>query len=110
VNGNLVRIWVEDNGVGIDPSQHERLFKMFERLNPKDGYEGTGIGLAIVRKAVDKMGGNVGVESDGKSGSQFWIELPNPSPTPWVFRWRSEGLWGGRIDRPKDAGGRWPFL
>jgi signal transduction histidine kinase len=76
--GALVRIWIEDNGVGIDPGQHERIFKMFERLNPKAGYEGTGIGLAIVRKAVEKMGGNVGVESDGKSGSKFWIELPSP--------------------------------
>jgi signal transduction histidine kinase len=80
VNGKLVRIWIEDNGVGIDPAQHERIFKMFERLNPKAGYDGTGIGLAIVRKAVEKMGGNVGLKSDGKSGSQFWIELLNPAP------------------------------
>lgn len=82
INGKLARIWIEDNGVGIDPAQHQRIFRMFERLNPKAGYEGTGIGLAIVRKAVEKMGGNVGVESDGKSGSQFWIELPNPTPMP----------------------------
>jgi signal transduction histidine kinase len=79
VNGKVVRIWIEDNGVGIDPAQHERIFKIFERLNPKAGYEGTGIGLAIVRKAVEKMGGNVGVESDGKCGSKFWIELPTPT-------------------------------
>jgi signal transduction histidine kinase len=80
VNCKLVRIWIEDNGVGIDPEQHERIFKMFERLNPKAGYDGTGIGLAIVRKAVEKMGGNVGLKSDGECGSQFWIELPNPTP------------------------------
>jgi signal transduction histidine kinase len=79
-NGKRVRIWIEDNGVGIDPAQHERIFKMFERLNPKAGYDGTGIGLAIVRKAVEKMGGDVGLKSDGKCGSQFWIELPNPTP------------------------------
>ena len=58
------------------------LFKMFERLNPKAGYEGTGIGLAIVRKAVEKMGGTVGLTSDGKSGTQFWIELANATSTP----------------------------
>jgi len=81
-NGGLVRIWIEDNGVGIDPSQHERIFKMFERLNPKAGYDGTGIGLAIVRKAVEKMGGNVGLRSDGKNGSQFWLELPNAISIP----------------------------
>lgn len=81
-NGPLVRLWIEDNGVGIDPAQHERIFKMFERLNPKAGYEGTGIGLAIVRKAVEKMGGKIGLMSDGKFGSRFWIELHNADPTP----------------------------
>ena len=81
VNGGLVRIWIEDNGVGIKPAQHERIFKMFERLDPKAGYDGTGIGLAIVRKAVEKMGGKAGLMSDGLSGSQFWIELPKANAT-----------------------------
>jgi len=48
---------------------------MFERVHPEGSYEGTGVGLAIVRKAVERMGGKVGVESDGISGSRFWIEL-----------------------------------
>lgn len=82
LNGGTVCIWIEDNGVGIDPAQHGRIFNMFERLNPKAGYEGTGIGLAIVRKAVEKMGGKTGLKSDGKSGSQFWIELPRADATP----------------------------
>lgn len=82
VKGALVRIWIEDNGVGIDPAHHERIFKMFERLNPTAGYDGTGIGLAIVRKAVEKMGGTIGLNSDGKSGTQFWIELPGATGAP----------------------------
>jgi signal transduction histidine kinase len=71
-----VRLWIEDNGIGIKPEHQSRLFGMFERVHPEKNYEGTGIGLAIVRKAVERMNGAVGVESDGVSGSRFWIELP----------------------------------
>lgn len=70
-----VRLWIQDNGIGIDPAAQGRLFRPFERIHPQGLYEGTGIGLAIVRKAVERMGGQVGVESDGKNGSRFWIEL-----------------------------------
>jgi signal transduction histidine kinase len=70
------RLWIEDNGIGIKPEHQSRLFGMFERIHPERDYEGTGIGLAIVRKAVERMNGAVGVESDGISGSRFWIELP----------------------------------
>jgi signal transduction histidine kinase len=76
--GRFGRIYVADNGVGISPADQARLFRMFERLHPKKYYEGNGIGLAIVRKAVEKMGGQVGVESDGRSGTRFWFELPLP--------------------------------
>ncbi|HEX4342281.1 MAG TPA: PAS domain S-box protein [Verrucomicrobiae bacterium] len=72
-----VRLWIKDNGIGIKPEYHSRLFGMFVRANHGDTYEGTGIGLAIVRKTVEKMGGTVGLESDGTSGSSFWIELPS---------------------------------
>jgi len=72
---NQVRLWVEDNGIGIMPAHQKRLFTMFERVHSNDSYEGTGVGLAIVRKAAERMGGKVGVESDGMSGSRFWIEL-----------------------------------
>jgi signal transduction histidine kinase len=75
-NNGHVRLWVEDNGIGIKPQYHNRLFGMFERVHQSKNYEGTGIGLAIVRKAVEKMGGQVGVKSDGVHGSSFWIELP----------------------------------
>ncbi len=71
-----IRLWIEDNGIGIDPLLQHRLFDIFERVHPDLGYEGTGVGLAIVRKAIMRMGGQVGVESDGTNGSRFWIELP----------------------------------
>jgi PAS domain S-box-containing protein len=73
--GRNIRIWFADNGIGIKPQHQARIFQMFERVHPGENYEGTGIGLTIVRKAVEKMGGRVGVESDGENGSRFWIEL-----------------------------------
>ena len=75
-DADVVRIWIEDNGIGIAPEYHERIFRMFERLHGVDAYPGTGIGLAIVRKGVERMGGRVGVESTGGNGSRFWMELP----------------------------------
>ena len=74
--GDRVRFWVEDNGIGIPPADQERMFRMFERLNVASQYPGTGIGLAIVRRAVERMGGTMGVESRPGEGSRFWIELP----------------------------------
>jgi len=74
--GDKVRLWLEDNGVGIHPQYQHRLFRMFERVHQDPRFDGTGIGLAIVRKAAERMGGSVGVESDGITGSSFWIELP----------------------------------
>jgi PAS domain S-box-containing protein len=74
--GDRLRLWVRDNGIGIRPEYRTRLFGLFERIHNGKQYEGTGIGLAIVRKSVERMGGKVGVESSGK-GSEFWIELPS---------------------------------
>jgi PAS domain S-box-containing protein len=74
--GQQLRLYIRDNGIGIKPRDQERIFKMFERVNPTRSYEGSGIGLAIVRKAMERMSGRVGVESDGQNGSTFWLELP----------------------------------
>ena len=74
-NGEYVRVWVEDNGIGISEAGQKRIFGMFQRLNPAKEFEGTGIGLTIVRKAVARMGGRVGVESQIGVGSRFWFEL-----------------------------------
>jgi signal transduction histidine kinase len=70
------RLWVEDNGIGIPPESQARIFRVFERLHGVEAYPGTGVGLAIVRKGVERMGGRVGVESRPAQGSRFWIELP----------------------------------
>lgn len=71
--GHMARIWVEDNGIGIAKEAQSRLFGMFEKLDRE--YEGTGVGLAIVRKVTERMGGKVGVDSDAGCGSRFWVEL-----------------------------------
>ena len=70
-----LRLWVEDNGIGIEPRYRERIFKMFERVPHEAGYEDTGIGLAMVRKAVERMGGRIGIEGVPGEGSKFWIQL-----------------------------------
>lgn len=71
-----VRVWIEDNGIGIAPEHHDRVFRIFERLHGTDDFPGTGIGLAIVRKGVERMGGCVGLDSKVGEGSSFWVDLP----------------------------------
>lgn len=72
--GNRVRISVKDNGVGIAPEHRRKIFQIFERV-ANHAVPGTGIGLAIVKKAAERMGGTVGVKSRPGAGSEFWIEL-----------------------------------
>jgi PAS domain S-box-containing protein len=71
-----VRLAIEDQGIGIAPEHHDRIFGVFERLHTRGPYAGSGVGLAMVKMAVERMGGSVGVESALGSGSRFWIELP----------------------------------
>src|ERR1041385_1345575 len=72
---HYVRLWVEDNGIGIAAEHMEKVFGMFQRLHPRDQYPGTGMGLAIVKRAAERMGGRVGVESTPNQGSRFWVDL-----------------------------------
>jgi PAS domain S-box-containing protein len=73
--GDSIRVWFKDNGIGIAPENHERIFRLFERIHPVAQFEGTGIGLTIVRKAVERMGAQAGFESELGKGSRFWIQL-----------------------------------
>jgi PAS domain S-box-containing protein len=73
--GSHVRIWIKDNGIGIAPEDRERIFGVFQRLHTLEHYPGTGIGLALVSKGIERIGGRVGVESEPGAGSRFWIEL-----------------------------------
>jgi PAS domain S-box-containing protein len=73
--GDRIRLWVEDNGIGIKRDYHDRIFGVFERLHRKEEFPGTGMGLAIVQKGIQSMGGRVGLESSPGNGSRFWIEL-----------------------------------
>jgi len=72
----MVRLCVRDNGIGIKAEYLKKLFQPFARLVDGTEFPGTGIGLAIVRKGVERMGGRVGVESQVGQGSCFWVELP----------------------------------
>jgi PAS domain S-box-containing protein len=71
-----VRIWIRDEGIGIPSGVHQKIFGIFERGNFSERYEGTGMGLAIVARAMQRMGGTCGVESEPGHGSRFWVELP----------------------------------
>lgn len=75
--GQKTRIFVRDNGIGIEPRFHQKIYGVFERLHSADQYPGTGIGLAIVKKAVEQMEGQIGLESKPGEGCCFWIELWN---------------------------------
>lgn len=75
-HSGFVRLWVSDNGIGIPPEHHERIFGLFQRLHDAQAYPGTGIGLALVRKGAERMGGRAGVESSPGQGSRFWVDLP----------------------------------
>ncbi len=71
------RICIQDNGIGIPVDARDRIFGIFQRLN--HSYEGTGIGLSIVKKAMERMGGRVGLESKEGNGSTFWLEIKRPA-------------------------------
>ncbi|AFZ66890.1 sensor histidine kinase [Deinococcus peraridilitoris] len=74
---SMVRISVQDQGIGVEAGHHERIFGVFTRLHLPSEYPGTGIGLAIVSQSVKRMNGQVGVKSEPGQGSCFWIILPS---------------------------------
>lgn len=71
-------VWIRDNGIGLDPRFAEKIFSPFQRLHTREEFEGTGIGLAIVRQAVERQGGQVWVESEPGKGAKFIFTLPRP--------------------------------
>jgi signal transduction histidine kinase/ABC-type uncharacterized transport system substrate-binding protein len=75
-NGEKYLVWVKDNGIGFDMKYHDRIFDIFQRLGPSEDYPGTGIGLAIVRKAMERMGGRAWAESKPGNGATFYLEIP----------------------------------
>ncbi|MGH7967641.1 MAG: sensor histidine kinase, partial [Limisphaerales bacterium] len=80
--GPCVRLSFKDDGIGIPLKAQQKIFGLFQRLHPADSYDGTGIGLAIVKKATERMGGQVGLESEPGKGSHFWVTLKSvPSAT-----------------------------
>jgi signal transduction histidine kinase len=76
ISHNEVHLAIADNGIGFDMAYHDRIFEMFQRLHRADEIPGTGIGLAIVRKAMERMGGRVWATASPGAGATFHLQLP----------------------------------
>jgi len=80
--GDTIRLCIEDNGIGIKDEDRARIFQLFERLPAAERYPGLGVGLAVVRRGVERMGGNISVEPAATRGTIFCIELPKAQESP----------------------------
>ncbi len=77
IDGSTARIWIKDNGIGFDMRDHDRIFAIFQRLHNQETYPGSGMGLTIVRTAVERLGGRVWAESSPGRGATFYLEIPH---------------------------------
>jgi PAS domain S-box-containing protein len=77
-----VTLWMRDNGIGFDPVYHDKIFEIFQRLHRGDQYTGTGIGLALARKAAHRMHGRIWAQSQLGAGATFYVELPLADSQP----------------------------
>jgi signal transduction histidine kinase len=84
VSDDNVRVEVQDNGIGIKEEYYQEIFQMFRRLHSRQEYEGTGIGLAVCKKIVERFNGEIGVESKYGEGSTFWFTIPIAKETKLV--------------------------
>jgi light-regulated signal transduction histidine kinase (bacteriophytochrome) len=73
--GDTFEFSVTDNGIGVEPAYRDRVFGMFKRLHTREQYPGTGIGLALVKKIVERHGGTTGLTDSPSGGSRFWFAL-----------------------------------
>jgi two-component system CheB/CheR fusion protein len=81
-DGCFYRISIKDNGIGFDPQYASKIFTIFQRLHPREKYEGTGIGLAIAKKIVEKHNGIITAQSKEGAGAEFIMVLPQKQPLP----------------------------
>ena len=79
IDATACLVWVRDNGIGFDMRFHDRIFEVFQRLHRAEEYPGTGVGLAMVRRALERMGGRVRAESEVGKGATFFLEIPRPA-------------------------------
>ncbi|MFC7141729.1 PAS domain S-box protein [Halosimplex aquaticum] len=81
-DGRMWRIAVTDNGIGFDPDETQRIFRVFQRLHGREEHSGTGIGLALCRRIVERHGGEIWAESEPGEGSTFYFTLPGSTEQP----------------------------